>query len=143
MPTGLTPPERSDRTQGFSWRAPLFAAIAACLVCLPMVVYGGGDPVGFLLYVLIVVALASFLALLVLIPFLSRRNALKLALRLAAIVLALSVLGLIFKIVPGIYQQNGDIIALALGGLTWAILAAATLHLTGSKLLTQLRSRIA
>jgi putative peptidoglycan lipid II flippase len=37
---------------------------------------------------------------------------------------------------------RGDIISLALGGITWAILAAATLHLTGSDLLTQLRSRI-
>ncbi len=36
---------------------------------------------------------------------------------------------------------RGDIISLALGGLVWATLAAATLHLTGSKLLRQLLSR--
>jgi putative peptidoglycan lipid II flippase len=36
----------------------------------------------------------------------------------------------------------GDVIALTFGGIAWAILAVATLHLTGSKLLTQLRSRM-
>ena len=63
----------------------------------------------------------------------------------AAIAALVSLAGatLLLHLVPQPQTYRGDIIALAIGGLTWAILAAATLHLTGSKLLTQLRSRIA
>ena len=63
----------------------------------------------------------------------------------AAIAAIVSLAGatLILHLVPQPQTYRGDLIALTLGGLTWAILAAATLHLTGSKLLTQLRSRIA
>jgi len=50
---------------------------------------------------------------------------------------------LVLHLVPQPQTYRGDLIALAIGGLTWAILAAITLHLTGSKLLSQLRSRIA
>jgi putative peptidoglycan lipid II flippase len=48
---------------------------------------------------------------------------------------------LVLHLVPQPQTYRGDITALALGGITWAILATATLHLTGSKLLTQLRAR--
>jgi putative peptidoglycan lipid II flippase len=48
---------------------------------------------------------------------------------------------LVLHLVPQPQTYRGDITALALGGITWAILAAVTLHLTGSKLLTQLRAR--
>ena len=63
----------------------------------------------------------------------------------AAIAAVVSLAGatLILHLIPQPQTYRGDLIALAIGGLTWAILAAATLHLTGSKLLTQLRSRIA
>jgi putative peptidoglycan lipid II flippase len=63
----------------------------------------------------------------------------------AAIAALVSLAGatLILRLVPQPQTYRGDIVALAIGGLTWAILAVATLHLTGSKLLTQLRSRIA
>ncbi len=49
---------------------------------------------------------------------------------------------LLLHLVPQHQTYRGDLISLALGGITWAILATATLHLTGSKLLTQLRSRL-
>jgi putative peptidoglycan lipid II flippase len=39
-------------------------------------------------------------------------------------------------------NHMADLITLAVGSLVWAALAAATLHLTGSKLLRQLRSRV-
>jgi putative peptidoglycan lipid II flippase len=63
----------------------------------------------------------------------------------AAIAAIVSLAGatVLLHLVPEPQTYRGDITALAIGGLTWAILAAATLHLTGSKLLTQLRSRIA
>ncbi len=63
----------------------------------------------------------------------------------AAIAAVVSLAGatLLLHLVPQPQTYRGDLIALTLGGLTWAILAAATLHLTGSTLLTQLRSRIA
>ncbi|MGD0442504.1 MAG: murein biosynthesis integral membrane protein MurJ [Edaphobacter sp.] len=50
---------------------------------------------------------------------------------------------LILRLIPQPQTYRGDINALILGGITWAILAAATLHLTGSNLLTQLRARFA
>ena len=50
---------------------------------------------------------------------------------------------LVLHLIPQPQTYRGDLIALAIGGFTWVTLAAATLHLTGSKLLTQLRSRIA
>jgi putative peptidoglycan lipid II flippase len=50
---------------------------------------------------------------------------------------------LLLHLVPQPQTYRGDIVALTLGGITWAVLVAATLHVTGSKLLTQLRSRIA
>jgi putative peptidoglycan lipid II flippase len=49
---------------------------------------------------------------------------------------------LLLHFLPQPQTYRGDITALAIGGTAWAILAAATLHLTGSKLLTQLRARI-
>jgi len=63
----------------------------------------------------------------------------------AAIAAIVSLAGttLLLHLDPQPQTYRGDLIALSLGGLTWAILAAATLQLTGSKLLTQLRSRIA
>jgi putative peptidoglycan lipid II flippase len=63
----------------------------------------------------------------------------------AAIAAIVSLAGatLLLHFIPQPQTYSGDLIALAIGGLTWATLAAATLHLTGSKLLTQLRSRIA
>jgi putative peptidoglycan lipid II flippase len=63
----------------------------------------------------------------------------------AAIAAIVSLAGatLALHLIPQPQTYRGDITALIIGGLTWAILAAATLHLTGSKLLTQLRSRIA
>ncbi|WP_158793046.1 murein biosynthesis integral membrane protein MurJ, partial [Granulicella sp. L60] len=48
---------------------------------------------------------------------------------------------LILRLFPLAQTHLGDIVSLVVGGTTWAILAAATLHLTGSKLLSQLRSR--
>jgi putative peptidoglycan lipid II flippase len=62
----------------------------------------------------------------------------------AAIAASISLAGatLLLHLITPPQTYRGDLIALAIGGLTWAILAAATLHLTGSKLLTQLRSRI-
>jgi putative peptidoglycan lipid II flippase len=61
----------------------------------------------------------------------------------AAIAALISLAGatLILHLIPQPQTYRGDIIALAIGGLTWAILAAATLHLTGSKLLTQILRR--
>jgi putative peptidoglycan lipid II flippase len=50
---------------------------------------------------------------------------------------------LLLHLIPQPQTYRGDLTALLLGGLTWAVLAAATLHLTGSKLLAQLRSRVA
>jgi putative peptidoglycan lipid II flippase len=61
----------------------------------------------------------------------------------AAALVSLAGVTLLLRLIPQPQTYRGDIIGLALGGLTWAILAAATLHLTGSKLLSQLRSRIA
>jgi putative peptidoglycan lipid II flippase len=63
----------------------------------------------------------------------------------AAIAALVSLAGvtLLLHFVPQPQTYRGDVIALAVGGFTWAVLAAATLHLTGSKLLSQLRSRIA
>ena len=61
----------------------------------------------------------------------------------AAIAAIVSLAGatLILHLIPQPQTYRGDLIALATGGLTWAILAAATLHLTGSKLLTQILRR--
>jgi putative peptidoglycan lipid II flippase len=63
----------------------------------------------------------------------------------AAIAAIVSLAGatLVLHLVPQPQTYRGDLIALAIGGVTWAILAAITLRLTGSKLLTQLRSRFA
>jgi putative peptidoglycan lipid II flippase len=60
-----------------------------------------------------------------------------------AAIVSLAGAALVLHLLPQPQTYRGDVTALATGGLTWAILAAATLHLTGSKLLTQLRSRIA
>ncbi len=49
---------------------------------------------------------------------------------------------LLLHLVPQPQTYRGDLIALAIGGLTWALLSAATLRLTGSKTLTQLRNRL-
>ena len=49
----------------------------------------------------------------------------------------------VLHLVPQRQTYLGDIISLALGGVVWATLAIATLHFTGSRLLTQLRSRFA
>jgi putative peptidoglycan lipid II flippase len=60
-----------------------------------------------------------------------------------AAIVSLAGAALVLHLLPQPQTYRGDVTALATGGLTWAILAAATLHLTGSKLVTQLRSRIA
>jgi putative peptidoglycan lipid II flippase len=59
----------------------------------------------------------------------------------AAAIVSLAGVTLLLHLIPQPQTYRGDIIALALGGLTWAILAAATLHLTGSKLLSQILRR--
>jgi putative peptidoglycan lipid II flippase len=59
-----------------------------------------------------------------------------------AALVSLAGVTLLLHLIAQPQTYRGDIISLALGGLTWAILAAGTLHLTGSDLLTQLRSRI-
>jgi putative peptidoglycan lipid II flippase len=61
----------------------------------------------------------------------------------AASLVSLAGTVLILRLIHQPQTYRGDITALIIGGLTWAILAAATLHLTGSKLLTQLRARFA
>lgn len=48
---------------------------------------------------------------------------------------------LLLHLIPQPQTYRGDLIALVIGGLTWAILAAATLYLTGSKLLSQILRR--
>jgi putative peptidoglycan lipid II flippase len=60
-----------------------------------------------------------------------------------AAIVSLAGVTILLYLIPQPQTYRGDITALAVGGLTWAILAGATLHVTGSKLLTQLRSRIA
>ena len=61
----------------------------------------------------------------------------------AAIASIVSLAGatLLLHLIPQPQTYRGDLIALTLGGLTWAILATATLHLTGSKLLSQILRR--
>ncbi len=49
---------------------------------------------------------------------------------------------LLLHLIPQRQTYLGDIISLTFGGLVWAALAIGTLRLTGSKLLTQLRSRV-
>jgi putative peptidoglycan lipid II flippase len=49
---------------------------------------------------------------------------------------------LLLHLIPQKQTYLGDIISLTLGGIVWATLAIATLHLTGSKLLNQLRARM-
>jgi putative peptidoglycan lipid II flippase len=60
---------------------------------------------------------------------------------LAAIV-SLAGTTLLLHFLPNAQTYRDDILALALGGLLWATLAAAILHLTGSRLLQQFRSRL-
>jgi putative peptidoglycan lipid II flippase len=59
----------------------------------------------------------------------------------AAIAALISLAGttLVLHLVPQPQTYRGDLISIAIGGLTWATLAAATLHLTGSRLLTQIQ----
>jgi putative peptidoglycan lipid II flippase len=49
---------------------------------------------------------------------------------------------LLLHLLPQPQTYPGDITAIALGAFVWAALASATLHLTGSKVLTQLRDRL-
>jgi len=49
---------------------------------------------------------------------------------------------LLLHLFPQRQTYLGDIISLTMGGIVWSTLAIATLHLTGSKLLDQIRSRI-
>jgi len=49
---------------------------------------------------------------------------------------------LLLRALPNAQTYRDDILAVIVGGAAWAALAAATLHLTGSKLLRQLRSRV-
>ena len=49
---------------------------------------------------------------------------------------------LLLHILPQAQTYREDVIALTTGGLLWAAICAITLHLTGSKLLSQLRSRL-
>jgi putative peptidoglycan lipid II flippase len=60
---------------------------------------------------------------------------------LAAIV-SLAGTTLLLHFLPNAQTYRDDILALTLGGLVWATLATSTLHLTGSQLLQQLRSRL-
>jgi putative peptidoglycan lipid II flippase len=61
----------------------------------------------------------------------------------AALAALISITGAVtlLHLLPSSATYLGDLRAITLGGLTWAILAAATLHLTGSTLLQQLRRR--
>jgi hypothetical protein len=49
---------------------------------------------------------------------------------------------LVLHLIPQRQTHLGDIISLALGGIVWATLAAATLQLTGSNLLRQIIRRL-
>jgi putative peptidoglycan lipid II flippase len=58
-----------------------------------------------------------------------------------AAIVSLAGVTLLLHFVSQPQTYRGDLIALALGGLAWAILAVATLHLTGSNLLAQILRR--
>ncbi len=58
-----------------------------------------------------------------------------------AAIVSLAGATLLLHVIPQPQTYRGDLIALTVGGLAWAILAAATLHLTGSKLLIQVLRR--
>ena len=62
----------------------------------------------------------------------------------AAIAGLVSLVGTILTLhlIPQSQTHRGDMVSIAIGGLTWAILAAATLHISGSNILKQLRDRI-
>jgi putative peptidoglycan lipid II flippase len=60
----------------------------------------------------------------------------------AAGIISFAGTSLLLHLIPQKQTYLDDIISLTLGGIVWAALAIATLHLTGSKLLTQLRSRM-
>ena len=62
----------------------------------------------------------------------------------AAIAAIISLAGatLILHLIPQPQTYRGDLIALAIGGLTWVVLATTTLHLTGSNLLSQILRRV-
>jgi putative peptidoglycan lipid II flippase len=60
----------------------------------------------------------------------------------AAAIISFAGTSLLLHLIHQKQTYLGDIIDLILGGIVWATLAIATLHLTGSKLLIQLRSRI-
>jgi putative peptidoglycan lipid II flippase len=60
---------------------------------------------------------------------------------LLAAVVSLTGVTVLLRLVPQYQTYSGDLISLAMGGVFWAILALGTLHLSGSKLLQQLRSR--
>lgn len=66
----------------------------------------------------------------------------ELARTLIAALVALAGTTLLLHFLPSAQTYRDDIISLMIGGAAWATLSAATLHLTGSKLLQQLRSRI-
>jgi putative peptidoglycan lipid II flippase len=59
-----------------------------------------------------------------------------------AAIISLAGTALILHFLPNAQTYRDDVLALAIGGCTWAILTATTLHLTGSRLLQQLRSRL-
>jgi putative peptidoglycan lipid II flippase len=66
----------------------------------------------------------------------------ELARALLAALIGLAGTSILLRLLPGAQTYRDDILALVAGGAAWAALSAATLHFTGSKLLTQLRSRI-
>jgi putative peptidoglycan lipid II flippase len=61
----------------------------------------------------------------------------------AAGIISFAGTSLLLHLIPQRQTYLGDIISLTLGGIVWATLAIATLRLTGSKLLSQILSRIA
>ena len=66
----------------------------------------------------------------------------ELARSLATAVLAFAGASAIVRFMPVKHTHSGDLLVIAVASIAWAALAAITLHLTGSKLLQQLRSRV-
>lgn len=61
---------------------------------------------------------------------------------MVAALISLAGVILLLHLVPPSQTYRGDLLALALGGFVWIALATGTLQLTGSKLLSQIRSRL-
>jgi putative peptidoglycan lipid II flippase len=67
----------------------------------------------------------------------------ELATSLLAAIISFAGAAAIVRYLPAHHSHTGDLITIAATTLVWAALAILTLHLTGSKLLTQLRARFA